>query len=115
MMILADFKKIFFYKRRVDFRKSIDGLLGIIMEEIKEDPYQRYLFVFLNTHKNKIKTIYWDKTGFALWYKRLEENRFKINIREGIEEVSMEDLKKFLDGYDIFGFKRDEIKKYNFY
>ena len=61
----------------VDFRKSINGLSVIIEETMGLSPFERGIFVFCNRRRDKLKTLYWDHTGFALWYKRLENDRFK--------------------------------------
>ena len=64
------FESIFLHRDTVDFRKSIDGLSTIIQDEMNLNPFGNYLFVFANRRRNKIKILYWDKTGHALWYKR---------------------------------------------
>lgn len=57
----------------MDFRKSIDGLVAIVEGELERDTYTGALFLFPNKAKDKLKLVYWDKTGFALLYKRLEK------------------------------------------
>lgn len=61
----------------VDFRKSINGLSIIVEEVMGNSPFDPGLFVFCNRQRDKLKVLYWDKTGFALWYKRLEKDKFK--------------------------------------
>lgn len=61
----------------VDFRKSINGLSVIVDETMGLSPFESGLFVFCNRRRDKLKVLYWDKTGFALWYKRLEKDKFK--------------------------------------
>jgi transposase len=98
------FEKIFLYRPKVDFRKSIDGLCGVIQEEMGLNPLDKILFIFCNTRKNKIKILYWDISGFALWYKRLEKERFFLpkNIEEDQITLESRQLELFLEGYDIW-------------
>ncbi|MEZ8579182.1 IS66 family insertion sequence element accessory protein TnpB [Vibrio splendidus] len=63
---------IYLYRDFVDFRKSINGLAAIIEGETELSLHTGALFLFTNKQRDKIKVLYWDETGFALWYKRLE-------------------------------------------
>jgi transposase len=62
----------------IDMRKSIDGLMGIVQEELREDAYSGHLFVFVSRRCDRVKILAWDKGGFVLFYKRLEEGKFKL-------------------------------------
>jgi transposase len=73
---LEDFKAIYLYLPTTDIRKSIDGLSGIVQEQLKLNPFGKYLFIFSNRRRNRVKILYWDKTGFVIWYKRLEKSRW---------------------------------------
>ena len=68
---------IYLHRDPVDFRKSINGLSVIVDEGMGLSPFGPGLFVFCNRRRDKLKLLYWDKTGFALWYKRLEKEKFK--------------------------------------
>lgn len=61
----------------VDFRKSINGLSVIVDDVMGLSPFDAAVFVFCNRRRDKLKVLYWDNTGFALWYKRLEKDKFK--------------------------------------
>ncbi|MFT6900235.1 MAG: transposase, partial [Colwellia sp.] len=76
MNIFSEAPDVFIHTQFVDFRKSINGLVGIVEAELARDAYTGTLFVFCNKAKDKLKILYWDKTGFALWYKRLEKQKF---------------------------------------
>ena len=67
---------IYLHRDVVDFRKSINGLMMIIEDEIKLSPFNGALFIFCNRTRDKLKALYWDETGFCLWYKRLEKDKF---------------------------------------
>jgi transposase len=68
---------IYLHRDVVDFRKSINGLSVIVDEAMGLSPFESGIFVFCNRRRDKLKVLYWDKTGFALWYKRLEKDKFK--------------------------------------
>lgn len=105
MKSISSFKKIYLCRDYVDFRKSIDGLVLIAEATLKKNPLDGSLFVFICKDKHRIKMLYWDKTGFALWYKRLEKNRFKYLPRYIVDDVAYltpEKLEWFLCGLDIF-------------
>ena len=60
----------------VDFRKGINGLAVLVEEALQHDPFSEQLFVFCNRKRDKIKMLYWERSGFCLWQKRLERARF---------------------------------------
>lgn len=85
----------------VDMRKSIDGLSALVEPVFRADPFSGHWFVFLSKSRNKVKILYWDRHGFALWYKRLERGRFPKPdelVRSGL---SLGELTAFLEGIDL--------------
>ncbi|MFT5505529.1 MAG: transposase [Gammaproteobacteria bacterium] len=74
---LADINAVYLHREFVDFRKAIDGLVVIVEQEMQLSPYTDAVFVFCNRGRDKLKILYWDRSGFCLWYKRLEKDRFK--------------------------------------
>lgn len=101
-MIRWESVSIYVHRDPVDFRQSINGLSLRVSEVMELDAFSGALFVFCNRPRNKIKILYWDKTGFALWYKRLEKNRFKWP-RKGDTVLSLTDeqFDWLLRGLDI--------------
>lgn len=65
----------------VDMRKSINGLMLIIHSEFGHNPTSGAYYIFCNRACDKLKVLYWDTNGFALWYKRLEKHRFQFRYR----------------------------------
>jgi len=103
MQMFVNVSAVYLYRAPVDFRKSINGLSVIVESEMVLLPFSGALFVFCNEKRNKLKLLYWDKTGFALWYKRLEQEKFKWPKKrpESMIELNEAQLHWLLDGYDI--------------
>lgn len=71
-----EFLSIQLYVTPVDFRKGMHSLACTIQNEFEEPPFSGTLFLFTNKNRKNIRAIYWDKTGFAMWCKVLQENSF---------------------------------------
>lgn len=87
----------------IDMRKSIDGLLALVAEQLKMNPQEGNLFLFCNRDRKKVKGIYWDKNGFMLIYKRLERGRFQFPCKAilGHVEISQKELSWLLAGFNF--------------
>ena len=105
MKMFVDVGAIYLHRDIVDFRKSINGLVTIVELEMAISPFSDALFVFCNKARDKVKVVYWDRSGFCLWYKRLEKDRFKWprNGRSSIMNLSEDQWHWLLSGYDIEG------------
>lgn len=105
---------IYLYREFVDFRKSINGLAALVEAETDLPLDSGALFLFTNKQRDKIKVLYWDKTGFALWYKRLEKAKFKWPAQEKkqVFTLSQFELDRLLSGFTIIGHKPVEIRDY---
>jgi transposase len=82
-------------------RKSFDGLVGLVRDGMREDPLSGSLFVFVNRRGNHLKLVYWDRTGFALFAKRLERGRFAIPGQDDAQQLSDEQFRLVLDGITV--------------
>lgn len=103
MRDLRSFSKIFLYNSRIDFRKSINGLVQIVKYELELNPLEEGLFVFVARNRCAIKILYFDLSGFALWYKRLEKEKFKMPKPNNEKHIlSSHELYMILNGYDVF-------------
>ncbi len=114
MLNLPPSVRIFVCVKPVDMRRSFDTLSGLVKDFMAEDPMSGHLFVFRNREENKVKVLYWDRDGFAIWYKRLEEGTFSLpdNLATGLE-IDAASLAMVLSGINIAGSykqKRYEIR-----
>ena len=90
----------------VDFRKAINGLSILVEQELALDPFAPRIFAFTNRKRDRIKLLYWDRTGFALWLKRLEKARFPWpEAGEATLPMTGRELNWLLDGVDWFRLK----------
>jgi len=109
------FREIFLYRDAVDFRKSIDGLSAIVSGEMQCELKEGSLFVFISRSRDKMKILYFDRTGFALWYKRLEAARFKWpkGIDKTVLAMERRELSWLLEGFDVWKMKPHEALRLN--
>jgi transposase len=92
-------------------RKSIDGLMAIVQEELAQDAYSGHLFVFVSRRCDRVKILTWDKGGFVLVYKRLERGQFKLPHMDASStafEIDATQLAMLLDGIDFGRVRRPE-------
>jgi transposase len=103
MRMFMEVSAVYLHRAPVDFRKSINGLSVIVESEMALSPLSGALFVFCNQRRDKLKLLYWDRSGFALWYKRLERETFKWprRLAQTVITVSEAQLHWLMDGYDI--------------
>jgi transposase len=102
--------RVFLCTRPTDMRKSFDGLSGLVQECFGQDLLTGHLFLFLNRRRDRIKILYFDRDGLAIWYKRLEVGSFQnpvptpgaaqLSGSAGIE-LSVTDLALILNGIDL--------------
>lgn len=95
----------------VDFRKSINGLAAIVESELELPVLSGAVFVFCNKGRDKLKVLYWDKTGFALWYKRLDKDKFKWPKTLNTQTMALteQQLHWLLSGYDVIGHSNIDV------
>ncbi len=98
-----DLDTVWLCRQVVDFRKGINGLSILVEEQLIRDPFSGQLFVFINRARDKIKILYWERSGFCMWQKRLEQERFKWpeHLTGDIWTLDGQQLNWLLDGYDL--------------
>ena len=89
--------RVFVCTAPTDMRKSFDGLCALVETVLKQDPFSGHLFVFLGRRRDKVKILYWDRSGFFLLYKRLEAGTFAMPERA---EVGPRELLLLLEGIE---------------
>ena len=102
MLSPASTPRIFLAVEPADMRKGFDGLAQLVRERIAEEPLSGRLFVFRNRRRDRVKIPYWDRDGFALWYKRLEKGGFRFpEAKGGRVEVTPAEMAAVLEGIDL--------------
>ena len=87
-------------------RKSFNGLVAVVQNVLGEDPLSDTLFVFFNRRGNYMKLVTWDRTGYCLFAKKLEQGRFRLPSGEAKQEISERAFRLILDGIMLGGRRR---------
>lgn len=102
MIAFGPSHRYYLCREATDMRKSFDGLSGLVHSKMGRDPLSGDVFIFLNRRRTHIKLLVWDRSGFVLYYKRLEEGTFELPRSEVpgwdqlvmmLEGVSMEKMR----------------------
>jgi transposase len=103
MIMLPSAVRVFLCTRPTDLRKSFDGLTGLVQECFGQDPLTGHLFLFLNRRRDRIKILYFDRDGLAIWYKRLEAGSYQIPQTDDQDSVELQpaQLAMLLSGIDL--------------
>jgi len=101
--------KIYLSTSPTDMRKGFDTLAVLVKDFLGHDPLSGHLFLFVSRRRDRLKILYWDSDGFALWYKRLEEGTFRMprasSDAAGVE-LKASELAMLLEGIDLRSIKR---------
>ena len=109
MLNLPPSVRVFLCLLPADMRWSFDTLAALVGRILKHDPLSGHLFVFRNRRGDRLKILYWDRDGYAIWYKRLEQGVFRFPQQHGDgAEVSATELALILGGIDVVGVKRQK-------
>jgi len=109
MISLPASVRVYLCSSPCDMRKSFDGLQALVTQAMELDPFAGHLFVFGNKRRDRVKILYWDRDGFAVWAKRLEEGSYAMPFEENGEsrrEITSQDLGALLSGIDLQHAKR---------
>ena len=102
MLSLSSSIPIWLCSQPTDMRKSFNGLMGVVQSVMELDPLTGHLFVFRNKVGDKLKVLYWDSDGLAIWYKRLEKGTFQWLQSDGPSlRIDAAQLHLLLDGIDV--------------
>jgi len=109
----ASSTRIWLCTGHTDMRRGFDRLAEQARVVTRQDPQSGHLFLFRSRGGDRLKALYWDKDGYVLWYKRLEEGTFKLprlNAAQSSVELRASELAMILDGIDLASVKR--VKRY---
>jgi transposase len=101
--------RIYLCTAPADMRKGFDTLAALVRDYLGHDPLSGHLFLFVGRGKDRIKILYWDSDGFAIWYKRLEEGTFRLPAAKNAGkslELKASELAMLLAGIDLTSIKR---------
>ena len=102
--------KIFVALEPVDMRRGFDGLSALVQETLEQDPLSGHLFLFRNRRRDRVKLLFWDGDGYALFYKRLARGTFELPVPQDPQSPSIEirgsELSMLLDGIELEGRRR---------
>ena len=94
--------RVFLCTRATDMRKSFDGLHGLVLDVLRQDPLSGDLFVFLNRRRDRVKLLIWEEDGMLIVYKRLERGTFALPAGDGDSiALSSAQLSLLLGGIDL--------------
>jgi transposase len=102
--------RLFVATQPVDGRKGADSLMVIVRDQFKQDPLSGHLFIFFSKRCDRVRIVYWDRNGFAMWTKRLEAGRFRPTFSSDgtLSSLAMEaaELALIVEGIDLAGARR---------
>jgi transposase len=103
--------RMFLYAGPADMRKGFDGLSGLVINKLKQNPLSGDIFIFINRQRTLIKLLVWDQTGFAIWHKRLEQGTFEmpsVDPSSSSVEINRQKLMLILEGISL---KNIQVRK----
>jgi transposase len=109
MFTLPSVVQVFICLQPTDLRKSFDSLAALTAGAVGQNPLSGHLFVFLNRYRDRVKILFWDRSGYCLYYKRLEAGTFKIpqHYDSGVSAaMSLPELTLMLEGIDLSNARR---------
>jgi transposase len=102
--------KIFVALEPADMRRGFEGLSALVQQTLEQDPLSGHLFLFRNRRRDRVKILFWDGDGYALFYKRLARGTFEFPQPQDPQSPSIEirssELSMLLDGIELQGRRR---------
>ena len=108
MLSFPTHTRVYLCVAAVDLRMSFDGLCGLVESVFHRDVLQGHLFLFINKRRDRIKALWWDRDGLAIWYKRLESGTFEVPRQSGEAQLELDatELAMLLGGVCLTNVKR---------
>lgn len=101
MITFGPSQRYFLYREPTDMRKSFDGLCGLVTSSLGRDPLSGEVFVFVNRRRTHLKLLVWDRSGFVLYYKRLEAGSFELPHATPTGTIDWHQLVLMLEGVTV--------------
>jgi transposase len=104
MISLSSAQRYFLFRGHTDMRKSFDGLCGLVTDSMNLSSLSGDVFIFINKSRNRMKLLVWDRSGYVIYYKRLEQGTFEIPVAKENEkglELRWEKLMLILEGISL--------------
>jgi transposase len=102
--------RLFVATQPVDGRKGPDSLMALVRDVLHHDPLSGHLFIFFSKRCDRVRIVYWDRNGFAMWTKRLEKGRFRPTFstsgRLSSAAIEAAELALIVEGIDLRGARR---------
>ena len=101
--------KFYLYNKPTDMRRSFDGLSGIITNHLSQNPSSGHAFLFINRNRNRLKILLWDRHGYWIFYKRLEQGTFQFAeeiLDHEVIEMGYDHIMMLLEGVDLSSVKK---------
>ena len=110
MLSLPPSVRLFVATQPVDGRKGADSLMALVRDVLQYDPLSGHLFVFFSKRRDRVRVVYWDRNGFAMWTKRLERGRFcqtfSADGKLAASAMEAAELALIIEGIDLAGARR---------
>jgi transposase len=109
MISFTSTQRYFLYRGHTDMRKSFDGLCGLVSGAMQMNIFSGDVYIFINRPRNRMKLLIWDRSGFVIYYKRLEEGTFELPVGENSEkqmQIRWEELVLILEGISLESVRR---------
>ena len=103
---------VYLHRQAIDFRKSINGLAALVEQSLGLDPFAQAVYVFRNRRADRIKLLGWERNGFWLLLKRLEQDRFIWPQEAAVATLTVEQLHWLLEGIDLAAVRRHPRREY---
>jgi len=102
--------RLFVATQPVDGRKGADSLMVLVRDVLRHDPLSGHLFVFFSKRRDRVRIVYWDRSGFAMWTKRLEKGRFRPSFSDdgklSVSTLEAAELMLIVEGIELSGARR---------
>jgi transposase len=108
MLSLPPSVRLFVATQPVDGRKGADSLMVLVRDVFRHDPLGGHLFIFFSRRCDRVRIVYWDRNGFAMWTKRLERGRFRpaFAIDGALVAIEAAELALIIEGIDLAGARK---------